>query len=253
MELNWSTFALEIINFLILVWLLARFLYRPVLDIIDRRKQEINKQLADADTVRKVAESLKQDYQDRMQVWNREQSEARKRLHDAIAAERQQLLEDLRHDLELEREKAAILNKRRLEDEKSRIFSLTVQQGAEFCAKLLARLAGPELEASIINVAVADLEALAQDRLEALKKNHGSNNNIISITSAFPLTAEQKKLLEQKLRSITRADAGFNYQQDPDLLAGVRIRIGAWQLQANLQDELQYFTGQLPAQTADES
>jgi len=253
MELNWSTFALEIINFLILVWLLARFLYRPVLDIIDRRKQEINKQLTDADTVRKEAESLKQDYQDRMQAWNREQSEARKQLHDAIAAERQQLLEELQHDLEQEREKAVTLNKRRLEDETNRIFRQSVQQGAEFCAKLLARLSGPGLEASIINVAITDLEALAPEQVQALKKNHGSNNNIISITSAFPLTTEQKQLLEQKLKTFTRADTGFNYQQDPDLLAGIRIRIGAWRLQANLQDELQYFTGQIPAQVADES
>ena len=37
MQLNWSTFVLEIINFLILVWVLKRFLYKPVLAAIAQR------------------------------------------------------------------------------------------------------------------------------------------------------------------------------------------------------------------------
>ncbi len=48
MELNWTTFALEIVNFLILVWILKRFLYKPVLEAIARRKTAIDKTLSDA-------------------------------------------------------------------------------------------------------------------------------------------------------------------------------------------------------------
>ena len=48
MELSWSTFILEAINFLVLVWILKRFLYKPVLDVIERRKAGIEKIQADA-------------------------------------------------------------------------------------------------------------------------------------------------------------------------------------------------------------
>ena len=48
MELNWSTFVLEILNFLVLVWILKRFLYKPVLAVIARRREGIEKSLAEA-------------------------------------------------------------------------------------------------------------------------------------------------------------------------------------------------------------
>ncbi|MEO0035300.1 MAG: synthase, partial [Pseudomonadota bacterium] len=38
MSLDWSSLALQTVNFLVLVWLLQRFLYRPVLAAIDRRR-----------------------------------------------------------------------------------------------------------------------------------------------------------------------------------------------------------------------
>ena len=132
MELNWSTFVLEIINFLILVWLLARFLYRPVMNIIDKRRQEISNQLSAADAVRKEAETLRLNYQDSMAQWDREKIAARNKLQEAIAAERRQLLNELHRDLVQEREKAGILNQRQMEDEKDRLDRLAVQQGASF-------------------------------------------------------------------------------------------------------------------------
>ena len=45
MEFNWTTFSFEIINFLILVWILQRFLYKPVTNAIARRKAAIESQL----------------------------------------------------------------------------------------------------------------------------------------------------------------------------------------------------------------
>jgi hypothetical protein len=46
MHFDWSTLALQTVNFAILVWLMHRFLYRPVLRLIDARRAEIDKQHA---------------------------------------------------------------------------------------------------------------------------------------------------------------------------------------------------------------
>jgi len=48
MQFDWWTFALQTINFAVLVWLLHRFLYRPVLRMIDARRATVDKQFADA-------------------------------------------------------------------------------------------------------------------------------------------------------------------------------------------------------------
>ena len=48
MQFDWTTFALEIVNFLVLVWILRRFLYRPVTDVIARRAAEVEHRLTGA-------------------------------------------------------------------------------------------------------------------------------------------------------------------------------------------------------------
>ncbi len=57
MHFDWSTFALQTVNFAILVWLLHRFLYRPVLRLVDARRAEIEKQYAEARAVEAEAKA----------------------------------------------------------------------------------------------------------------------------------------------------------------------------------------------------
>ena len=63
MEFDWTTFVLEALNFLVLVWLLKRFFYQPVLAEIEARRDATAKTIADAETVRREAEALKSEYQ----------------------------------------------------------------------------------------------------------------------------------------------------------------------------------------------
>jgi F-type H+-transporting ATPase subunit b len=68
------------------------------------------------------------------------------------------------------------------------------------------------------------------------------------VTSAYPLDDAQRAELVQALAALTGGSApAMIYAEDPALLAGVRLQVGAWQLGANLQDELQAFTELAPA------
>ena len=241
MELNWSTFVLEIINFLILVWLLAHFLYRPVMNIINNRRQEIQKTLDTAETVHNEAEALKRSYEERLDEWRQEKSAAMKQLQEEVGNERRRLLEELQHDLEQERQKAGILNQRLMQEEKHNMETQALQQGTAFSARLLTRLAGPELEARLIDVLLDDLETLSSEKQQLLVSGYEKNNNGITITSAFPVAKETRQKIEQKLKSIIAKDIHCRYEIDNELIAGMRIRIGAWLLQASIRDELKYF------------
>ena len=79
MRIDWWTLALQATNFLVLVWLLQHFLYRPVQGIIAERQQRIDRVIAEANAAEGAAVGL------------RAQLEAQRA---AIAAERQQALED---------------------------------------------------------------------------------------------------------------------------------------------------------------
>ena len=49
MKINWFTVIAQVINFLMLVWLLKKFLYKPILDAVNEREKKITDQLKDAD------------------------------------------------------------------------------------------------------------------------------------------------------------------------------------------------------------
>ena len=49
MLIDWFTVGAQVLNFLVLVWLMKRFLYKPILDAIDAREKGIATELADAD------------------------------------------------------------------------------------------------------------------------------------------------------------------------------------------------------------
>jgi F-type H+-transporting ATPase subunit b len=107
-ELDWSTFLLEIVNVLVLVWLLKRFLFRPVMKVIEDRKAAIAKTLADATRVQTEAESARERYEQRLVTWNDEQAKSRVQLQEELAAERQRRLAALQKELEREHEQASV-------------------------------------------------------------------------------------------------------------------------------------------------
>jgi len=77
--------------------------------------------------------------------------------------------------------------------------------------------------------------------LSTLRAATGKTNDSILVASAYPLDDDMRLSLESTLASVLTVTTPFHYEQDKDLLAGLRITIGSWVLHANLQDELKSF------------
>jgi F-type H+-transporting ATPase subunit b len=241
LELSWSTFLLEIINFLVLVWILKRFLYRPVLDIIARRRSGIENQLTEARHLQQEAGSLKAEYENRLADWGQERQQARDALGQELDEERARQMAALETSLAQEREKAQVAETRRRAEATREIEQHALQLAAQFATRLLSETAGPELEIRLLDLVLDGLARLDEDRLAALRTQWGEAPEAIVVASVFPLLPDQQQQLEKALAHATGLDVPVLYGQDPGLLAGLRITIGAWVLQANLQDELKGF------------
>ena len=106
MELNWSTFILEILNFLVLVWIMKRFFYKPLLRIIAERRDAIESQSAEALRLNEESVSLKEQYENRLSDWKQERQQARDTLNQEFENEKIRQLEALKNVLALEKEKS---------------------------------------------------------------------------------------------------------------------------------------------------
>lgn len=246
MELNWSTFILEIINFLVLVWILKRFLYRPVMNVIAQRQAAIQKTLTDAQALRREAQDLQEQYQNRLADWEREKEKARAQLHEEINAERTRQMSRVLASLEEEREKARVLEERRRSEWERESEEVAFAQAARFASRLLSRLAGPELECRLVDLVVADLSTLPEDKQQSLRTAFAQAQQALTITSAYPLSERQRDQLTQVLTRVLAQNVSCEFIEDSDLMAGLRIVMGSWVLQANLRDELRFFAAMTP-------
>lgn len=241
MEFDLSTFFLEIINFLILVWILQKLFYRPVRRLIEQRQQLINHSLAQAEQMRQEALELKKNYENRQQHWEQEKQSAIAVLHKQLEKERQQKLLKLREELKQERHKTQTSMKRQQQEIHRHQQKLALLNGAHFASLILKQTAGPQLEDRLFDLLIDQLQQLPEacsNSLRTLDKNETLN---IHVNSVYPLSHEQMRRLEQRFNSLIDNPLHFDYGQNPELIAGFRLDIGAWILQANIQHELSGF------------
>ena len=241
MELNWSTFLLEIINFLVLVWILKRFLYKPVLNVIAQRQSGIDKALSDAKALHQEAEQLQQQYEGRIADWESERRQAREALAGELDAERARRMTEIQADLEQERERSRVAEARRQANETRMLEEKAMSQAARFASRLLGLAAGPDLHQRLVEILTDELDALPAERLESVRSLNAKISGDIVVTSPFPLSEDQRQRLEQVLKKTAGSEVPVRYATGEELLAGLRIVIGAWVLGANIQDELKGF------------
>ncbi len=241
MEFSWSTFLLEILNFLVLVWILKHFLFKPVMAVISQRQANIDTQLADSQRLNDESEALKEEYENRLANWEHECQLARKELGKEIDAERTSRLELLMQSIEQEKKKTEVAEARQRSEAIREGEMLALQQSARFATSILSKASGPELEARLLNILLDDLSALSDEDAKNLLLQWGGTPEVIEVSSAYPIPDEQRQDLDKVLKSISQLSVPIAYHEDPELLAGLSITIGAWHLHANVRDDLKGF------------
>jgi F-type H+-transporting ATPase subunit b len=241
MGLDWSTFLLEILNFLILIWILKHFFYAPVKAALERRRERVAAELAEAQARRAEAQALQADYESRQANWERERAEARAALDQELDQLRQHRLEALRQELERESEKAGILAERAREQSARHAEEAALRLATDFMARLLERLADRHLEGRLLDLLIADLPSMTQSYAPLLDPAVRNGLTQIRIHSAHILTESQRHALRVTLERLLGRELSLDFAQDGDLIAGVRIDAGPLVIRANLRDELQAF------------
>jgi len=241
-DFDWTTFILEIINFLILIWILKRFLYQPVLNIIDKRRAGIDQALADAKRIEEEAKALKQKNEQFQVAWENEKEAAHARLSAELAEIRERKLAELTLRIDEETERRKALDERRQNEYEKKIEDKAIEQGAAFAGTLLSRIASPELEAQLFTLLLEDLAMLDDEDKRVIAEAAISLATPVIVQSAFPLSSERRDALSMVLSGIIHKTPSVEFQCNDTLLAGIYIEIGPWILHANLRDELKFFS-----------
>lgn len=233
MEFNLSTFGLEIANFLILVWILQRLFYKPLQAVIAKRKQEIEQTLLDSQNLREEARKERETYENRQKAWEQEKQAALTVFQQHLDVERTAHLNNLQRELEQERQINQVTLEREQQEFQHNAQQRALKNAAKFASILLQQTVTPELEMR--------LAQLLLQRLTTFDFSLSSSETAIKITSVYPIPNEFQQQLETRFSNLCAVPLTFDYQQDASLIAGLRIELGSWVLNANLKHELSGF------------
>jgi len=241
--LSWSTFLIEIVNFVVLVWLLTRFLYRPITQAIATRRATITKDLERAHATQSHGEALEKQYQDRLVAWETEKATLRAALDQELGAARAARETALQDDLARMREREEAAAQARDAQRLRELERRAEETGAAFCARLLARIASPEVESRIVDAALADLAALPEGQRASLTKAASADGTLV-VATRYPLDDARRAALTRALTAALGTLPQLRFEERDELVAGMRIDLGAFSLDANVADELQWFAQQ---------
>ena len=242
MELNWTTFILEIINFLVLIWLLKRFLYKPVSQAIEKRRQAIEEDLASAREKNELAQQLLAQQQQQLADWENTQQQARQELQHTIDAEREKKLAAMEAALADDAKRGrAIAEHQKIEQWKI-LEQKALATSGRFASQLLSRFSGPELEKLLINAAIDDLSHLPPIQQDKLRQAL-ANSQAVQVSSVYSIDPELQQRLLQALQSfVPQLMLTLYYSQDASLVSGLALSVDCFEIHANLAHELRFFS-----------
>lgn len=223
MLIDWFTVGAQALNFVLLVWLMKRFLYRPVQDAIAAREKRIAGTLADADRKQAEAQHDRDDFQHRNEAFDRDRAALLASATTDAKAERERLLAAARaaaDALAQQRQTAMDDQARQLAQALRR---RTQEQVFAVARKALADLASTELEASAVTLFTQRLRALAGADRETLAGALRAADNQALVRSAFPLPEAQRAAVQQAVNETFSLAAALQFETAAELVGGIEI------------------------------
>jgi len=226
MLIDWFTVAAQIINFLVLVWLLKRFLYKPILNAIDAREQRIAAQLRDAEAQKHEAEAQSKGLRAATEEFERQKQALLEQAKAEAETTRERLTEEARAEIETRRLK---WHQTLREEENALHTEITHSAQEEIIAisrQALRDLAGIELEQQIAAAFLRRLKKLDRDERERLASDVKISEKPLTIRSAFDLAPAIRLEIESVVRELLGAHLAVGYEKVPGLIAGVELSGG---------------------------
>lgn len=239
MLIDWFTVGAQALNFIILVWLLKRFLYKPILNAVDAREKRIAAELADADTKKAEAKSERDEFKQKNETFDQERAALLTKAMDDAKAERQRLIDDAQKS-------ATVLSAKRQEALRSDAQNLnqairrrTQEEVFAIARKALTDLAATSLEDRMCDVFVSRLQTMDGKVKASLANSLKSASEPAVIRSAFDLPPAQHAAIQNALNVTFSADVKVRFETAPDVISGIELIAGGQKVAWSIADYLE--------------
>jgi len=236
--IDWFTVGAQVLNFLVLVWLLKRFLYQPILDAIDAREERIAAELADADAKRAEARAERDEFRQKNETFDQQRASLLLEATGEASAERQRLLDEARQAADAtsaQRQDALKREQQNLSDEITR---RTREEVFAIARKTLTDLAEVNLEERMSGVFMRRLRELNGEAKAHFAAGLEATSGPAIIRSAFELPTEQQEAIRRALDETFSVEFNVRFETAPDLISGIELTANGHKVAWSIADYL---------------
>lgn len=238
MLIDWFTVGAQVLNFLILVWLMKRFLYKPILKAIDAREKRIAKELADA--AAKQADAIKErdDYQRKNEEFDKQRASLLSKAANEAETEKQRLVSEARVAADILISDRRNAMKKEFKNLQQSITQRTQDEVFSVARKVLSDLADSTLEQRATSVFIRQLRAMNGDAKSELGNAMKTSTDPALVRSAFDLLSDQRAEIQTAINETFSAEIKLQFETAPDLVSGIKLTSNGLKVTWSIADYL---------------
>jgi len=234
MLIDWFTVVAQVINFLVLAWLLKRFLYHPIIQAIDAREERIAAELADADAKRAEADRQCEEFRIKNAEFDKQRTARMNEVAARAKAERVRLLEALVQESDELRGKLQSTVKKEQLVLKQALSQRAREEVFAIARKTLTDLAGTSLEARMVELFIERLGELNDKSRAELKSAFSASTQPLQVQTAFPLQEDQRARIELAVKEVLGEQKQIQFTTNAELIGGIEMstngQVIAWSI-----------------------
>jgi len=220
MHIDWWTLALQTVNVLVLIWILGRFFFRPVADIVAKRREQANALLAAAAAARREAADARADAENARAEIDAERGRLIAEARKSAESERTDLLAQSSEQIaKLRSEAEATIERQRIAAEQA-IIARASELSVEIARRLLGRLQSAIPSTTFVDGLCKELSGLSPEEKQRLASAAGDP---IKVVTATPLSEDDAERVRRVLQPAFGVQPLFEFQTDPAVIAGIEL------------------------------
>lgn len=239
MLINWFTLVAQLINFLILLWLLNKFLYKPVLKALDEREARIATIISDAESVKLNAMKELDDYSAKNIAIDKAKESIMQESRVAAEQERIKIIDTAKKTAQQLIDKQNSM----LTDERTTFYKNAsdelIANILRITEKSITTLSDLTLESHFINKCIDNIEHITDSERNSIANLLKNCNNTVRIRTSQPLDSNSLSQLQESLSGLLGPAITLHYEHSPHLLCGIELIIDTYKLSWNAHDYIQ--------------
>ncbi len=233
--INLGFFLFQVFNFTVLAILLYAWAYKPILKMLENRKNKIAQGLEDA---RVAAEARANAEKDARDILAKAQAEANAKVREATeraeAAGREVMAQT---EADAAKAREAALAEAALE--RDRLLADVRGQVAALAMAATQRLIGEALDEKRQHVLIDEFFSGIKSGKVTVLQGEGLGGSAAEITSALPLTPAEQETVKSDVLAKIGSQATVAFRVDPSILGGLVVRVGDKVLDGSVEGQLE--------------